>query len=77
MRIVITVTESRSMPGTFKITSSAQRDKRGYIRQAEAKDAAGAAAKALEFAIECGGLYAIIAPASVAMHIPPDMRQRA
>lgn len=76
MRAIITVTESRSMPGRFTVTCSARKDKRGYIHPADVFGDAGAAAKALEYAIDCGGGYAIVAPANVSRHIPDDMRSR-
>lgn len=76
MRAIITVTNSRSMPGTYTITCSARRDKRGYLPQAEVYGASGAAAKALEYAIEHGVGYAIVAPDEVSAFIPNDMRAR-
>lgn len=77
MRAIITVTESRSLPGTFTITCSARKNKNGVIYPAEARGAAGAAAKALEYAIDCREGYAIVAPENVSKHIPDDMRSRA
>lgn len=64
------------MPGRYTVTCSARRDKRGHIHHADVSGEAAAAAKALEYGIDCAGGYAIIAPAHVAKHIPDDMRAR-
>jgi hypothetical protein len=77
MRAIITVTESRSMHGRFKVQSSANKDRRGVILSADVTGAEAAAAQALEYAMRVGAVgYAIIAPASVSAHIPDDMRSR-
>lgn len=77
MRAIITVTESRSMPGRFNVQSSANKDRRGVIHTADVTGASAAAAKALEYAMRVGAVgYAIIAPSNVSAHIPGDMRSR-
>lgn len=77
MRAIITVTESRSMPGRYAVTSSANKDRRGHIHSADVTGPEAAAAKALEYAVRVGAIgYSIISPSSVAKHIPDDMRNR-
>lgn len=78
MRTIITVTESASLPGSFTVMSSARKDRRGNVYPATVRGGgpSAAAAKALEYAIDCGGGYAIVAPKKVMDCIPEDMRGR-
>lgn len=78
MRIIITVTESRSMKGRYTVKSSANKDRRGIVHAADVTGADAAAAQALEYAMRVGSVgYAIVAPSAVLACIPEDMRQRA
>lgn len=73
-RAIITVTEYRPAPGRFTVTCSARRDRRGRLHPADVYGEEAAAAKALEYAIDCRSGYAIVAPAKVSAYIPEDMR---
>ena len=78
MRAIITVTESRSMPGRYSVKSDANKDRRGVMHVADVRGADAAAAQAMELATRLGSRgYAIIAPSAVLACIPEDMRQRA
>lgn len=73
--IVITVTESRSMPGTFTIKSDANKDSRGFILPKETHGAEAAAAMAMQLAQSCSE-YHVFAPKHVIELIPPDLRAK-
>lgn len=77
IRTIITATEDRTRPGSFTVMSSARKDKRGIVHPFTAYGSEEAAAKALEYAIDCRGGYAIVAARKVLEHIPSDMRERA
>lgn len=78
MRTIITVTESRSMPGRYAIKCDASRDKRGVVPTREVRGEQAAAGVALEYAVGLGSRgYAIVGPEKVLSCIPDDMRERA
>ena len=77
MRAIITVTEYPSMPGRYKVTSDANKDRRGVVRPVDAKGAGAAAAEAMRLAINAGEEgYAIFGSEAVMKLIPADMRSR-
>lgn len=73
MRTIITVVESKSMPGRFTIKSDESISKRGFPISRDVRGPESAAAEAMEIALRCNS-YQIFAPASVMKHIPADMR---
>ena len=76
MSTIITITESRSMPGNFKIKSSANKDKRGGVFEREAYGCAAAVAEAMSLALDASGGYMIFGPQKALDMIPADLRNK-
>lgn len=73
MQTLITITESRTMPGSYEIAVQPARGRATSGRRA-GQDPAGAAAIAVEAAISHGAPYMIFAPGTVLAFIPPEIR---
>lgn len=72
---LITITESRTMPGSFELAVQPGKG-RPISGRIAGNDAAGAAAVAVEKAISHGAPYMIFAPSKVLAFIPAEIRAK-